>query len=113
RTTCGQDNDTCLAIAQYRDDGTPDAALGNGSGRATSAFLGTSGGGSINDIGTDADGRLLVAGDDGHHGLDFFIGRYSPDGQLDDSFGDGGFASADFGTTRDSAQTLAFAPDGK
>lgn len=65
------------------------------------------------------DGKLVVAGYADSCSLfgdaceDFALVRYSSDGALDTSFGDGGIALTDFGSRADRARTLIIQTDGK
>jgi TonB family protein len=73
------------------------------------------------------DGKIIVAGITGNHVAthltgrgtsrrlrgDFALARYSVDGSLDASFGEGGKAVADFAGNDDHVRAIALQPDGK
>ncbi|MFJ4651285.1 hypothetical protein ACIP5Y_08415 [Nocardia sp. NPDC088792] len=92
-------------------------------GRLDSSF--GSGGKAVTDLGSPADvanaiavqsdGKLVLAGStrDANQGDNFAVVRYTPDGQLDSAFGDGGKVTTDFGGKADVAAAVAVAPDGK
>lgn len=55
------------------------------------------------------DGKLLVTG---RSNSNFVMARYGSDGQLDTTFGDGGYVATDIGSD-DVAEGVVFTPDGK
>jgi TonB family protein len=70
------------------------------------------------------DGKIIVAGMTRGKGInrgtaskdsqeDFALARYSADGSLDASFGDGGRVVTDFAGNRDNVRAIALQPDGK
>lgn len=72
----------------------------------------------ISDIALDNEGRIVVCGQanilyfpDQH--FDFALARFSADGEIDDSFGDGGVVITDAGSTTEGASALVIQPDGK
>lgn len=96
---------------------TPDGDLEPGFGTTTRGF-------SVNDLGTHServaslalqpDGKVIAGGQTAvaHH-ADFAVFRYDTQGLLDESFGQGGVASFDFGGREDRVRAVALQPDGK
>ena len=78
------------AMARYNANGTLDEGFGN-AGLVVSASEDDP---SYQAVTVQADGKIVVVG---HGGLPFRMLRYTSDGVLDSSFGDGGVATADFG----------------
>jgi len=96
-------SDSNIALARYLPDGSLDPDFGVG-GKVTVPFGQPFG---VTDLVLQPDGKLVTAGSsDGN----FALTRHLPNGDLDPSFGIGGFVTTDF-------QGLAFAivlqPDGK
>jgi len=63
-----------------------------------------------------SDGKLVVAGYVGTSGQDiddFLLARFTTEGELDDSFGDGGLLITDFSTKSDRLNGVAMQEDGK
>lgn len=60
-----------------------------------------------------ADGKLLVAGTSHERGGDFAVLRFTRDGEIDESFGDGGLATTDLSGTADVARAVAVDPQGR
>ena len=98
-----------FAIVRYSVDGSLDTSFGTG-GRVTT------------DLGLRAlpgaaallpDGRILAAGFRFGTTEDFALVRYTTQGGLDASFGQGGVVTTDFGGTRDEAWGLVVQRDGK
>ena len=58
------------------------------------------------------DGKIVLAGVTGMYPPDFGVMRYSADGSLDTTFGQGGKVTTDFGSD-DQAHGVAVQPDGK
>lgn len=86
-----------FALARYDADGSLDPTFG----RAGLVTTDISGAGS-NDLGwamaVDPDGRIVVAGStrEGGGSSSSALARYTPDGSLDATFGDGGLVTTDF-----------------
>lgn len=60
------------------------------------------------------DGKIIAAGVSNAAGTyDFAVARYTPDRALDESFGDGGIVTTDFGASRDWAYAVALQPNGR
>ncbi|MCA9175437.1 MAG: hypothetical protein KDB14_13225 [Planctomycetales bacterium] len=93
-------------IVAYNGDGSLDLTFGS-QGRVSASV-------DAYDIVAQVDGKLVVAGrlSFAGTGLDFGVARYLPDGQLDSTFGVGGIASADIGSSGDWARALAVDGDG-
>jgi uncharacterized delta-60 repeat protein len=86
----GNTADGHAAVTRYASTGTPDAAFGGGTGEVRfDVEAGTDD--SIADLAILPDGKILVAGRTGTGaGIDHFVARLEPDGDLDPTFGDGG-----------------------
>lgn len=99
------------ALARYLPDGRLDPGFGDGKNGTV-----RTGRGLLNALGlaTDAGGRLLVAGQAGTSGgpFDFGAARYSADGVLDPSFGNGGVVTTDLGATGEWPAGIAAGPGG-
>jgi len=98
-------------LVRYQPDGQLDPSFGPGRNGTV-----TTGQGLLNalSLGIAPDGRLLVAGQAGTAGgpFDFGVARYSADGLLDGSFGDGGVVKTDLGPTGEWAAGVAAGPGG-
>ncbi|HUO74399.1 MAG TPA: DUF4395 family protein [Solirubrobacteraceae bacterium] len=101
-----------FAIARYNPDGTPNTNFGTG-GIVMTDIRGDAD--QAEAVGVQADGKILVAG---HAATvagritDFALVRYNPDGTLDQSFGNHGIVTTDFGGD-DTAVALGIQADGK
>jgi uncharacterized delta-60 repeat protein len=97
------------AVTRYTTAGALDVAFGSG-GTATAPMTG--GGGPIVGMATQSTGAIVVAvAMGGSPNDDFFLVRYTPTGQLDPTFGEGGVARTDFFGARDYAMGLSVLPD--
>lgn len=101
-----------FALVRYNEDGSLDHGFGEG-GKVTTDFWGA------NDVAyalaIQPDGKLLVAGAAANPGArftGFALARYTAEGLLDPSFGEGGKVTTDFGSWS-GGQALAIQPDGK
>jgi uncharacterized delta-60 repeat protein len=101
-TSCGGD----FLVARYNADGSPDTSF-DGDGRIC-VDVGAGSADQGDDVVLLADGRLLVAGTSAGN---FALVRLTASGALDTSFGTGGRATYDFGST-DELRDVALAPDG-
>lgn len=104
-----------FALVRFTTDGHPDLTFGTG-GRVTTGFFGVGAG--ITALALQPDGRILAAGfalntTDGRFDNDFALARYTPNGNLDPSFGVGGLVVTDFSGLEDWATSIAVQPDGK
>lgn len=107
-TTAGA---TDIALVRYLPDGTLDASFGTG-GIVKTDLGGTADQASA--VLVLPDGKIVVAGTIGQGNLyDLFVARFLADGNLDTSFGTGGKAVADLGSSFDYANAAALQPDGK
>lgn len=105
----GVDRD--FALARFNTDGTLDTSFGNG-GKVTTDFAG------FDDTALatvlQSDGKILVAGSSKTaFGSDFALVRYTSNGTLDTSFGNGGKVTTDFAGFDDGVTGLHVQPDGK
>jgi uncharacterized delta-60 repeat protein len=87
--------DKTFAIAQYDSTGNLDPSFGNG-GRVTTAFGAPTSRAEVQDLTLQPDGKLLAVGFGGNDGR-LILARYTTDGQLDSSFGQGGISSLQIG----------------
>ena len=113
--TAGQGWDTKFALARYNIDGTLDATFGRG-GKVMTGF--TSGSDSARGMAIQADGKIVVVGEDGSGHLvrsdtKFALARYNGDGTLDASFGVNGKVRTDFTPWGDGASGVAIQADGR
>ena len=105
-TTSGGDN---FALARYNADGSLDQTFGNG-GKVTTEFSGFD---RASAVSVQRDGKIVVVGTSSRGFSDFVLVRYSADGALDASFGNGGRVISDFAGGDDAVSGLALQPDGK
>ncbi len=76
-------------VAEYLADGSPDPAFGHDG--LVRIHVGQ--GGDANAVAVQPDGRIVLAGESGHHGFpSFAVARLGPDGSLDHSFAGNGVA---------------------
>ncbi len=99
-----------IAIVRYNIDGTLDNSFA-GNGKSAVSFGGESGASSIN---VQPDGKIIVAGINSINGPDYDIAvaRLKKNGTLDNSFGNGGEVTTNFGGN-DFGSSMAIQPDGK
>ena len=101
-----------MLVARFRPDGTLDPDFGQ------HGFTVTAPAGSrserLSGIVLQPDGKIVVGGQvaKGESG-DFALLRYSPQGALDSSFGEGGLVTVDFAGREDQVRALFLQPDGK
>lgn len=100
-----------FALARYNPDGTLDASFGS-DGKVTTDFYHQDDYGKA--MALQPDGKILLAGsaNDCPYAC-FALARYNPDGNLDASFGNNGWVTADMEQSHDSAQAMLLQPDGK
>lgn len=103
-----------FALARYLENGHLDINFGDG-GMLTTVFPGTNSVGTA--IAIQNDGKIILGGHTfviGNDADDFALARYHPNGQLDDSFGNGGLVTTDFGIpAMDWLNDLQLQADGK
>ena len=104
-----------IALVRYTVDGTLDPSFGDGG--VVTTYIGLDS--EARDLVMLSSGEVLVAGrtydykiEDDRDITDFALVRYTADGALDDSFGNGGIATTDFGRVEE-ADALGVLPDGK
>jgi uncharacterized delta-60 repeat protein len=95
-----------FALARYTADGSLDPSFGRGGKVLTD--LGSDSD-TANAVATEADGKLVAAG----QGVAFALARYTADGSLDPRFGRGGKVLTGFGSLSDIAHAIAIQADGK
>lgn len=89
------DDDTDLALARFRPDGTPDPNFGGGDGRVTTDLGGTDYG---FDVAIGSNGRIVLAGQRVRpSGSLMAVAVYGPRGVLDRDFSKDGITFVDFG----------------
>jgi len=102
-----------FALARYNTDGSLDQTFGSG-GKVTTS-LGASDSVGIA-VSIQRDGKIVLAGsyNTGRHNGDFAAARYDANGNLDTTFGNGGWVINDlFGSTDDLSSSVVILPDGK
>ena len=99
-----------LAVARYEPDGNLDPSFGD-DGKITTDFPGVA---AADSIAIDSQDRIIAGVDSQMPGKvrDFAGARYSEDGSLDGSFGNGGLVTTDFGG-RSVAQDVAIDKSGR
>jgi uncharacterized delta-60 repeat protein len=97
-------------LVRFNPDASLDASFGEG-GEVYTSFPS-----SIYDVAYDValqeDGKIVAAGETIFSARDFALARYHPDGSLDESFGNAGLVTTDFGAS-EAATAVALQPDGK
>jgi len=102
-------------VARYNINGTLDKRFGNNGKITTDFFRNVD---SIEALIIQPDGKILVAGfaqlaGSGGTPRVFALARYTSDGRLDNSFGNGGSLTTSFGGTFAVASAIMLQPDGK
>jgi uncharacterized delta-60 repeat protein len=102
-----------IALVRYNPNGTPDLSFGE-NGRVVVAISNQNE--VINAVAIDGNGRIVVVGSiepfDDTPITDFLIVRFTPNGALDATFGNGGAVTASQGST-DSFNAVAIQPNGR
>ncbi|MGH9285086.1 MAG: delta-60 repeat domain-containing protein, partial [Acidimicrobiales bacterium] len=98
-----------IAVARYSAAGQPDPTFA-GDGTVTFQVAGP---GLARAVAVQANGRIVVAGNNAADGGDFHVARLRADGQLDPDFDGDGRALVDFGSERDQAAAVAVQADGR
>lgn len=87
-----------FAVARLDAEGDPDPTFGAGTGKVRIEYKGRSS--SATALAMQPDGKIVIAGrarvGDATNEVDFAVARLLPNGSLDTSFGDGGWALAGF-----------------
>lgn len=107
-----------VALARYYPDGSLDRTFGGGgTGQVITSVTGTQRFGDVaNSVALAPDGRIVIAGQaDFPNGTnrDFLVARYTDDGVLDPTFGNGGTIITSNTTRADYAFSVAVQADGK
>jgi uncharacterized delta-60 repeat protein len=99
-------------VVRFNPDGSLDSTFGNG-GRTFTDLSGMRDDGRA--VSVTSDGKIVVAGFSSgpSGGLNFALARYSSDGTLDTSFGNGGKVITDFSGFPETISELAIQKDGK
>ena len=108
RIIAAGDSSGDFGVARYNRDGSPDQSFG-GDGRVTTGF---SGGDWAYAVALQPDGKIVAAGWSTTAEVVFALVRYNRDGSLDQSFGDDGRVTTDFGGF-EVGHGVALQPDGK
>jgi uncharacterized delta-60 repeat protein len=100
------------ALARYNPNGKLDQTFGSG-GKVTAAL--DSGGDGVAAIVLQADGKIVTAGSIIHSNstLGFVVGRFNPDGSLDQTFGNHGSVETTFGDPAAEGNDVVLQSDGK
>ena len=96
-----------FALARFNPDGSADTSFGSG-GKVDTDFFNSGSTGRA--VVIQSDGRILLAGAAIGN---FALARYSSDGTLDPTFGEGGKVTTDFQSGIDWATAVFIQPDGK
>ena len=100
-----------FALARYNTNGSLDESFAT-LGKLITTVGGTDEGGSS--VAIQPDGKIVVAGfSNVNGGGDFALTRYNTNGFLDESFGNEGITTTNFGGSDDRAFSVAIQPDGK
>jgi uncharacterized delta-60 repeat protein len=115
-----------FGLVRYTASGKLDPSFGRGGKVVTNIGFRTGGDGgkyksedSARAVAIQPDGKLVVAGASDTHGMygelaqDFALVRYTADGRLDPTFGDGGKVVTDFSSGVSYAEGVVIQPDGK
>jgi uncharacterized delta-60 repeat protein len=108
RTTKNGTSD--FALARYNVNGTLDQDFGIG-GRVITDFNG--GADSITALALQPDGKIVAVGTTSSGTSDFALARYTPEGILDETFGEGGMLTTDYSGKNDRAEAVALMADGR
>ncbi len=92
----GMVGNSFVALARFNTNGVPDASFGNNG--TVVAEVGASSDYALS-LALQSDGKIVVAGASQNGFYQFFAQRYNPDGSVDSSYGNGGAAFVDFGSS--------------
>ncbi len=95
------------ALGRFTADGQPDRGFGGGGTVAGPAS------GALHAVALQPDGRIVVGGTVASEGGHFTLGRYAPDGTVDQGFGSAGVLTTDVGGQDAGVRALAIQRDGK
>jgi uncharacterized delta-60 repeat protein len=95
------------ALSRFDANGNLDTTFG------TSGQVATRLAGAIRSVKIQSNGKIIAAGDSPENAGDFAIMRYTTNGSLDESFGNGGTITTDFSGNADQLFALAIQSDGK
>ena len=100
-----------VLLARFTPQGSLDPTFGTKGLTVTDLSAHAEG---LSAVALQPDGRLVAGGYAARETLaDFAVLRYDPSGSLEDGFGTGGVATADFGGRQDKVAALILKPDGK
>ncbi len=104
---------TDFGVVRYNADGSLDPTFGDG-GKVTTDFGNAD---EAHAVAVQPDSKILAAGfggtQNGNQYQDYALARYTADGSLDSTFGQGGQVLTDFGGGQDWADAIVLRPDGK
>jgi uncharacterized delta-60 repeat protein len=103
-------NTQAMGLARLNSDGNLDPSF-DGDGRIIVPDFNPLFAPQITTLAQQADGKILAAGTT--LGNDFALARFNLDGSFDQTFGNGGKLTTDFGGSQDAARGLALQSDGK
>jgi uncharacterized delta-60 repeat protein len=101
-----------FALVRYNVDGSLDATFGMGGKVLTFVPSGVI---HVNCMALLPDGKVLLGGvrKDGGNRMDLALARYTPQGILDPTFGNGGLVFTDVAASQDSCNSIAISNEGK
>jgi uncharacterized delta-60 repeat protein len=103
-----------IVVLRLGTNNLPDPSFGSG---GLAAFTPPVEAFNVSGVAEQPDGKIVVAGTvvgTGSDNYDFMLARFNPDGSVDSSFGNGGFASRDVsGASSDTCTAMVLQPDGK
>jgi uncharacterized delta-60 repeat protein len=107
------ESDHDFGVARYLADGSLDTEFGVGGLNGLDFFGGED---IAHAVAIQPDGKIVVAGEiynTATNNADFGLGRFNPDGSIDESFGNGNAVTTDFSGLADQAMGVALQSDGK
>jgi uncharacterized delta-60 repeat protein len=106
------DSGQWFALARFNPDGSPEATFGDG-GRVRPGM--GPGFERANGVAIQNDLKIVAVGEafNGATQTDFALARFKPNGELDETFGNGGRAFTNFNNLDDGATCVVLQPDGK
>jgi len=101
-----------IVLARFNSDGSPDTSFGGGAGTVVTDIQAPQD--LLTGLATQQpDGKIVLTGGRLLTASNFLVARLNADGTPDASFGTGGIADIDLGTSSDYAQAVAVQSDGK